>query len=215
MAIDDTDDGINTFFSYRVKTTFTRMLDDIILPTTITINMNFTVLEHQRIFEGVEKINYWFDNYIKNSIVFSAGNEVATKMLFSDGSPSLANLYVAFPYEPIETVLMYVFQAKCDALADGAFFVASMEMETSAEDNLKIAFVGDPLGELPSLKAFVPVDQYWFESPWWERDDISTFDVIPSGNEDFTKTPEWAKKIKFDNHTEPVVLHGDFKPTLV
>jgi hypothetical protein len=190
-----------------------RILEDTLIPTYWTVTAEIIGEKPLDSFEfqfGLEKIKFWFMNIINQSIIFSADNEFAFESLLDTSS----NWPVICPSTPTDDILALVWHAKCSALADGAFFIGNFKVKSDTANNLTYIYIGESAPNLPTATDWFAGPSY-FDKPWWERGDSSTFDLDPTPDADLSKTPECFFSLDFLKETlqnEPKLLAEVIRP---
>lgn len=140
-------------------------------------------------------------------------------MLLDDNStPRLQNPMMICPDEPTDNNLCVLLQSKLQALAAGAFAVGMIELSSDNSAGLVFTYVGDSEDILPSMSQWMS-GRTWFDRPWWERDDASTFDTLAADDADLTIKPLWAYDLGFVARDlmpqDAIILNGDFSPRII
>jgi hypothetical protein len=128
------------------------------------------------------------------------------------------------PFEPTDEHLAVLFQSKMTAFSKGTMEFGCVRIE-AADGGLVFTYVGDWRDDLPAMEDWFPTKPYYFETPWWQRDDASTLDVIAT-DADLSQSPSWAYSLEFiekairPNKTTPtqpeeVVIRGAFRPKII
>jgi hypothetical protein len=169
------------------------------------------------------KIKFWLETVVSRSVAFARSNSNAMNMLVDEhGTPKVVNHLMVTPFEPTDEHLAVLFQSKMGALSNGTIEFGSIRVE--AEDGgLVFTYVGDWHDDLPAMDDWFNVKPYYFEQPWWQRNDASTLDVI-APDADPAQPPAWAYKLDFIDHAirpkttdkpENVVIRGAFRPKII
>jgi len=169
------------------------------------------------------KIKFWFETVVARSIVFCRTNSTAMEMLLTDmGKPKVVNHLMVTPFEPTDEHLAVLFQSKMGAFAKGLIEFGCVRVEAE-EGGLVFTYVGDWRDDLPSMEKWFNVKPYYFDTPWWQRDDASTLDVIAE-NADLSSVPSWAYRLDFidaairpkiEKAPDNVVIRGVFRPKII
>lgn len=220
--MDDDDFGLaETFVHYSFSTTLCRLIGTIMLPSQMTINLGLELLtdDDDEISFALQKIAYWMENYVSRSIVVSCMNAQGFDVLLDENSaPRLDNKMMVTAQEPTDHHLMFIFQSKLNALADNAFIVTDIEIESSDAQGLRFTFMGSGEDQLPEMEEWIPGPN-WFDQPWWNRNDISMIDTVATEGTDLKVRPQWASTLDFLRETSDdqpaVVIPGDWEPRIV
>jgi hypothetical protein len=177
----------------------------------------------------VAKLKFWFDAVVARCICVARSDTVG-RTLFTDeaGQIKVNNNLMLTPFEPTDEHLAMIFQAKITALANYELMVGYVRINTIAEAGLVTTYLGNWMDDLPDMEAWFNVKPYFFDVPWWARNDISTIDMIPDGTVDFTLRPKWAITLDFidaamtPHHAEgalldmpDTIIRKNFRPTIV
>ena len=193
-----------------------RVMDKKMLMASWHISFDIILLDTEETFDlsyVVSKINYFFDMILDDSIVFSADNEWASKTL-----SECSNNFILTPGEPSDDLLTIVLYNKIQQLMGDNIELGYLEIGSSHSGGLTFIYSGDLDNTLPDVDEWIGT-KYYFEEPWWNRDDASTFDVKPTETDDLEKPPEFAYKLDF--LAEPVkkskakVVKPEFKPKVI
>ena len=162
----------------------------------------------------ITKVNYFFDVLLHNSILFSADNEWASTS-FSDCS----NNIVLTPGEPTDDLLTILLYNKLHKLVGNSIDIGYLEIKSNHSGGLSFIYTGELNETLPDIDEWIG-EKYYFDEPWWNRDDSSTFDSKPPKDADLSKPPEFAQKLDFlaepvKNKEKAKVVKPEFKPKVV
>jgi hypothetical protein len=220
---DDLSPEIYTHFVFSIKVV--RVMENIIVPSTLRFKMEFIPMEEAEdgdIDFAFTKMRYWLDNVINKSIVFSHDNTSALSMFIDEenGNVRIANILVLTPDEPNDQHLAALFQSKLQAIAGATMAFGPVEVKSDNQLGLQFTFVGDSSAVLPKMSEWVGERSY-FDKPWWERNDGSTLDILPTEDADLSDKPAWAFTFDFlEKHkkeTKPtgVIVRPEFRPKVI
>ena len=192
-----------------------------LMPTTDLEDLDFDIV--------IAKIKFWLDTIVCRSIAFCCRNQTAFDMLLADdGNPRLSNHLMITPEEPQDDHLAVLLQSKLTALAGGKMQFGCIRIESDSPSGLTFTYVGEWQEDLPGMSDWFSKKPYYFEEPWWCRDDISTLDIIAANEDDYSKRPFWAMRLDFiensirpekkDHDDAPVeesVVKGTFRPKVI
>lgn len=212
----------NILITFEHNVTFVRFIHDKILPTTIQIKstifpMVAEVIEND--FDmAISKAKFWLESIVSKCIIFSKNNLVASR-LFSEinNIPIPENLFMITPSEPTDEQIAMLFQAKLTALSGLKVGFAEFTIKSNNYNDLSFMFVGETVDVLPVHKEWVGERSY-FDKSWWDRNDASTFDIVPPEDADLSETPKWAYSLDFLNadlnRPDEAIIHG-FTPSII
>ena len=202
MFEDDTDEGnINVLIDFTQKVNLVRMAGNALMPTRLTIKAE--VLPSEDAVEldfdiAFAKIKFWFETVVVRTIAFGRNNTQALAMFTdAEGRPAVINPLMITPNEPTDEHLGAVFQAKMAALSGGLMEFGAIRVNSESATGLVWSYVGDWREDLPTMDKWFSTKPYYFDKPWWERDDASTLDMLAAGVTDMTKIPTWAMPLDF------------------
>lgn len=226
MSDDFDDDDMPDAFSwmsFKFKTL--RVIDNVLAAQMNTLKAEVHVKEscqEQDLSIALEKIHFFFDHIVSSAIMFSRDNEFALDMMFDDtGRQRTGNFPMILPEDPTEDFLALVFQSKLNALGGGKVWFSFVELSADTRENLTCGFAGHAHMYLPEMSQWVGPRAY-HEAPWWERNDGSTFDIIPGEDADLTKPPQFGYDISFiekqflkSNAEQAIIVRPEFKPRII
>jgi len=203
-------EGIKVINSHFIPTTWT-FNSEILMPTE-----NFDKGKFQYAFE---KCLFWLDNFFSDSIFFGKENTWAYNAFLLNGFP-IGNNVVITPDDPDDHLIAMLVQSKINAIADGGFILANMDVKASPGENMAFHYIGNAFNSLPDITTWVD-KKYPHKLPWWGRNDTSTYDIIY----DIDKIDEWPDfKSGFDlidqqfesllEKQSAKIIKKNFKPTL-
>lgn len=225
----DIEEEANVIIDFTHRVNLIRFRNDLIVPSRLKIRAEVFASETAQEIDfdiTFAKIKFWFETVVSKSVVFSRSNGTAMDMLLNEaGQPRLINHLMVTPYEPTDEHLAVLFQSKMSALSNGTVEFGGIRVEVE-EAGLVFTYIGDWRDDLPSMSDWFDVKPYYFEEPWWQRNDASTLDVI-APDADLTKLPSWAYKMDFIENAirprsnpkptaaEDVVIRGAFRPKVI
>ena len=212
-----------THFVFNVK--FTRVIENIIVPANVRFKMEFIPLDSsssEDIDKAFTKMKWWIDNIFAKSIAFCHDNTAALNMFIDEanGACKVGNVLVLTPEEPDDQHLAAIMQAKLQALCNDTMAFGPVEVRSDNQLGLQFSFVGDSKTVLPSMAEWVGERSY-FDRPWWDRDDGSTLDVMPTPDADLNEKPSWAfnfdflDKPKINPSATSRIVRPEFRPTVI
>ena len=226
MDIDHDDDDVNIIIDFSHKVSLVRFLGDTMVPARLKMRAEVFASETAQEIDfdiTFAKIKFWFETVVSRSVAFSRTNSTAMNMLVNElGKPRVVNHLMVTPFEPTDEHLAVLFQSKMGALSKHTIEFGGVRVE--AEDaGLVFTYIGDWREDLPTMDNWFAIKPYYFDSPWWQRDDASTLDVIAADAE-LDKPPNWAYRLDFIENAirpkpsekpETVVIRGAFRPKII
>jgi hypothetical protein len=222
---DDEDFGPEVFTHFVFSIKVVRVLEDLIIPSTLKFKMEFIPMDtadDTEIDLSFTKMRYWLDNVINKSVIFAHDNSTAITMFIDQqgADTRIGNILVLTPHEPTDQHIAALFQAKMQALAGGSMAFGPVEVSSDNQLGLVFTFVGDSSAVLPGIADWVG-ERSFFDKPWWDRDDGSTLDVMPPDDADLSVPPSWAfnfdflDKPKKESKAEGQIVRPDFRPKVI
>jgi hypothetical protein len=212
------EDESTLYIHYNFKFSMCRLLDDMLIPSTISVKAEVDIIDDALVTLAFRKIEYWLTNIVGASLAISAGNAVGFDLaLDSDNVPRLRNHLMITPDEPSDDHLCLLLQSKLQALAAGAFAVGTIELSSDTAEGLVFTYVGDCEEDLPDMEGWID-GPTWFDRPWWMRDDGTVFDTLAPEDADLSEKPNWAIDLGFlanDAPREAVIIKGNFRPQII
>lgn len=192
-----------------------RILNKEMFPVWLTITGDLigrSAIDSAEFRLSIAKFDFWFSNFVNNSIMFSSDNKWALEFMMEQSE----NMPLITPYEPTDDVLATLFTCKCNALAANALDVeyVSIEDERSC---LTYTFADDTMPDLPTMDHWIG-NRTFFTTPWWHRNDSSTFDILPADDDDLESPPECFFSLDFlkERFQGPAeIIRPTFKPEII
>lgn len=218
MDEDDLTPEVFSYFSFSVK--IVRVIEDIIVPSTLKFKMEFIPLETatgEEVDRAFAKMRYWIDNVVNRSVVFSHDNSNAIAMFIDDkgANSRVSNILMITPEEPDDQHMCAIFQSKLQALSGLSMAFGPVEVSGDNQIGLSFTFIGDSTSVLPDAKEWFQDTRTFFDKPWWERDDGSTLDVVPPEGADLSVKPAWAFSFDFLEPKGPRSSTADGKTNVI
>ena len=217
--MDDIEDT-TLYIHYTFTFSLCRLVENMLVPSTFKVKAEVDILDDSLVELAMRKINYWLDNIASGSIAVAANNAIGFQMLLDENStPRLQNPMMICPDEPTDNNLCVLLQSKLQALGAGAFAVGMIELTSDNAEGLVFTYVGDSEDLLPGMSEWI-AGPTWFDRPWWERDDASTFDTVAQEGADLSIKPVWAYDLaavvaRDMMPQEAIMLKADFQPRII
>jgi hypothetical protein len=206
---------------YKFSLPMTRIMGSYIISSKINFIIGYVLSEEHEmddIIMGWTRIEEWLED-MTHAMVFSSENDSAMGAVYDleDNCLRFSNPIMLLPTDPGEDVLGFVIQAKFNALADGAISFDYMTISPDEANGVEIEIIGNGNLLLPSLEDWMGEGNY-FDEPWWNRNDATSFDTPTTSPDDKKTKPEWASDYEhLKNKPAPsgVIIQGRFKPKLI
>lgn len=216
---------LEIFVTYSFDVSIVRLIGNVFLPTTFSVNSAIEKgsddAEEGEIEAALNRCKHWFDHVVSKCIAFDCENEVAYQMLIDDdGCNRSQNLFFLTPGEPSDEMVATLFQAKMNALGQGAIHVGSIDVKSDNLPGLSFTLHGNHEATLPQTMDDWVGEETFFDTPWWNRADASTLDIIPPAGTDLTEKPSWAYSLDFIGRPSRTTIAGNadvkgFSPTVI
>jgi hypothetical protein len=172
--------------TYEKSLSVIRLIETNFTPDTLKIQVNFGAIvgtDHEMVRKRLKAINTWIEEYLDQSIIYNAFTDVNTEMI-----EDLDNHVVLCPDEPYDYLLGMLIYSKILAFVGTDIEVNSV-IFSSQHHGFSQVISGDLNNILPNMKDWVGARAF-HSTPWWNRTDSSTFDIIPEPHEDIRNGPE-------------------------
>jgi hypothetical protein len=223
---DETDDN-TLIIDFEYDTKLIRIVNNSFVTSNIKIRAELIPLmeqpDHDEFDISLSKCKFWLDMVFSKCIVFYRDNTQAKEIMFDEnGTNRCSNYIMLTPSEPSDDHIACLLQSKLSAIGATQFAFGSIRIMSDSANGLIFRFIGDAADNLPSVREWIGERSY-FEQPWWNRDDISTLDVIPSEDADLSEKPSWASNFDFLTNAmrgtslspKDVIVRPDFKPKVI
>lgn len=171
---------------------------------------------------AVTKFNFFIDEILSDAIFISMYDDWATEHIIKEGELTLNNNIIACPFVPTDDKIAILIQSKLSALGKGYVIVNNLTIETDNPSGMYFTHIGQPSLVLPTMEEWIGTHSY-FDKPWWERDDGSTYDLTPEPDADLSQTPPYAYSLDFlaktfnynGNDAHNKVIRPNFRPVII
>jgi len=212
-----------TWLNFKFKTI--RIVENVFTAHTTSLKVEVlmdTTTSERDINIVIEKIHFWFDHIVSNSILFNRDNEFALQVLFDeDGASKTDNFAMVFPEEPTDDVLARAMHSKLNAFGGDKVGFGMIELQSDTRELLTCSYTGYGEYELPPIEEWVG-DRSYHSKPWWARDDGDTLDVIPDPDADLTQVPCLGIDMSFieqryrrSGDDTAIIIKPAFKPEVI
>jgi hypothetical protein len=235
---DDEDEGVNVLIDYTHTVSIVRMLGNAIIPARLTIKAQVLPSDQADPLDfdvTFAKVKFWFETVVARAVIFGRENKPALEMFTDEtGRSRVVNYLMITPSEPTDEHLGALFQSKMSALSGGMMEIGVVRVNSESQTGLVWSYVGDWQQDLPTMENWFSTKPYYFDKPWWARDDSSTIDMIAEGVTEFSQIPSWAFTLDFierairpkpgEDGSEPesaseslenIVIRGTFRPKVI
>ncbi len=212
----------NTLITFEHTVSFIRIVGDTLLPSNVKIRADIypcsESVDEDDFDLALSKVKFWLETIVSRCIVFSKHNSIAFKLLLDEEGKTICNNQLMLaPSEPTDDQLAILFQAKLSALSTDIMTFNDTQITSSNTSDLTFTFVGDAIESLPTNEEWIGERSY-FDEPWWNRDDSSTLDIVPTVDADLKEKPSWAYSLDFLSQAfkknDTPIIQG-FKPKVI
>lgn len=123
--------------------------------------------------DAYQKLKFWIDNVLPDSIVVSGENEVDMSLA---ALPD--NNIIVLPGAPTNDVLVRVIHSKLTSLSDGHIIIGKISLGSSDTDVVQCYSLGPAGYELPETTDYYFSQDTIHAVPWWSRTDGFTFEMV-------------------------------------
>lgn len=199
------DDEVNELYlNYKIEFKATRIMDNVLYPTFYTLSSDVWFnMDHLDVTERdyqlnltLIKIDFFFKNIVDNSVMYGALNNWADEFFLKNNEIQAGNVLIKCPLEPSDDHLAMLLQCKMNALSKNNLMFGGVTITSNNSRNLSFTFVGDGDLNLPDMDEWIG-ERTYFDKPWWNRDDSSTIDIIPTEDDDLAQLPSFAFDLDF------------------
>lgn len=211
-------------FIYNTIFRGTRFIDNMMFATNWSLEAELHVIEDidsEYFNYYLDKINFFIDEIIQNSIFIDLENDNLPLFFDIENAATLNNNVVLLPDDATDMAILYVLQKKLFSLSNGKIYPTTMILKSDNDKKCNYKFTGHI--EDTELAPDWINDHSWLKTMWWNRNDISTFDLwgeeIDSDlRATFTKNLDDLLKsqiVSEQENTTADIIRVDFKPKLV
>lgn len=210
--------------SYRNFFRAIKVIDDLFLPCDIKISCDLSFLidvkNDKECNEKIFKLNWFFGNVLNNSIIIDSNNNNFLNNILVNSK----NDVIMTPNSTTDNIICVLLYNKMNAILNDTFCINTIDIETDVSEGLAYQYIGNLDGILPdSSEWFSEERKYWFNKPWWKRDDATTIDIPMSDKDDINVMPEWFTDFSFVNDLQNPneseeknkVIKPNFKPQVI
>lgn len=152
-----------------------------IQPTELEIMADFYVdaeseKKESDIVRTTNRINFFFDTILQNSIWLSKENDLFIKTFFPDGcAKTIPNCIILLPRDPSDDIISMILTAKINSISENCG-ISEIKITSSGGFLSTFLFSGNPFCILPSAEEWFGVANG--KEPWWCRKDFTTWDCL-------------------------------------
>jgi hypothetical protein len=187
---------------------------DVMPASELSINSN-------EICGAFAKMKYWVEEIVNGSLMFAHSNKWAVNQFFGEHQKELvANNIVLLPGPVSDDLIAKILHAKLTALSNNSLIVGPIELCSADGLGISIFYTGEN-SDLPPIEQWVGKRSF-FDKPWWDRDDSSTLDIVPSAADNIAVKPHFAESLDFlvtpprkKRRKKADVIRHNFRPNII
>ncbi len=228
--MDDEEEISEVYIHFKAKFKASRIIEQYLFSNEYEIRTDILLETENLTDENIEyqtnlsiaKFNFFIDEVITDSIFMSMYDEWAVNNFIKENGLVFNNNLVACPFTPIDDRIAVLLQAKFSALGKGFVTINNLTIESDNPTRLYFTHIGKTSNTLPTMEEWIGKHSY-FDKPWWDRDDASTYDLTPHPDSDLTQTPPYAYSLDFlsktfiidDNEIPNKIIKPNFRPVII
>jgi hypothetical protein len=165
------------------------------------------------------KIKFFVESVIHQSVFTWPGAKI--------NMTNITNKVVMLPHPPANDVIAMALHSKLNAIVSDYIEVISVKVGSKVRDPIISYTHADTVyPALPELKDWVKSDDYYYDAPWWGRNDTDTQDFEVNSETDLTNLPKSDTilddlekavlgDLKIEKEGGEIVEISDWKPEII
>jgi hypothetical protein len=165
------------------------------------------------------KIKFFIESVIHQSVFTWPGAKI--------NMTNIDNKIVMLPHPPANDVIAMALHSKLNAIVSEYIEVVSVKVGSKVRDPIISYTHADSIYPvLPELKEWVQSEKYYYDAPWWGRNDTDTEDYEITAETDLTKLPKsdtilddlekaMLGDLKIEKDGGEIVEISDWKPEII
>jgi hypothetical protein len=165
------------------------------------------------------KIKFFIESVIHQSVFTWPGAKI--------NMTNIDNKIVMLPHPPANDVMAMALHSKLNAIVSEYIEVVSVKVGSKVRDPIISYTHADSIYPvLPELKEWVQSEEYYYDAPWWGRNDTDTEDYEITAETDLTKLPKsdtilddlekaMLGDLKIEKDGGEIVEISDWKPEII
>ena len=165
------------------------------------------------------KIKFFIESVIHQSVFTWPGAKI--------NMTNIDNKIVMLPHPPANDVIAMALHSKLNAIVSEYIEVVSVKVGSKVRDPIISYTHADSIYPvLPELKEWVQSEEYYYDAPWWGRNDTDTEDYEITAETDLTKLPKsdtilddlekaMLGDLKIEKEGGEIVEISDWKPEII
>lgn len=178
--------------TYTTEFSGIRVMDRNILPTTWKLTSEVSFYDDDQstddsVSNTFMKLDTFFANIVNMSVMYNLDNKWANKAF----AHHVFNNIITTPLEPADEILAPLFQSKMNVIALPGVYFETVKLKSDTSAGLTFTFCGNGEEYFPSVTEWLGDKPYYFEHPWWLRDDATTRDARVRTKDKVNQLPPW------------------------
>ena len=211
-----------SFSTYKAEFSATLIQVDAMLLSDIfevEVEFGWLTTDYAKSNAAFLKIKFFIESVIHQSVFTWPGAKI--------NMANIDNKVVMLPHPPANDVIAMVLHSKLNAIVNEHIEVIKVTVGSKVRDPVISYTHADTVYPvLPKLKDWVKSDDYYYDAPWWGRNDTDTEDYEVNSETDLTKPPgsdtildDLEKAVlgglKIEKEGGEVVEISDWKPEII
>jgi hypothetical protein len=211
-----------SFSTYKAEFSATLIQVDAMLLSDIfevEVEFGWLTTDYAKSNAAFLKIKFFIESVIHQSVFTWPGAKI--------NMTNIDNKVVMLPHPPANDVIAMALHSKLNAIVSEFIDIVSVKVGSKVRDPIISYTHADIVYPvLPKLKDWVKSDDYYYDAPWWGRNDSDTEDYEVNSDTDLTKLPKSDTilddlekavlgDLKIEKEGGEIVEISDWKPEII
>jgi hypothetical protein len=211
-----------SFSTYKAEFSATLIQTDAILLSDIfevEVEFGWLTDDYAKSNAAFLKIKFFIESVIHQSVLTHPSAKI--------NMTNIDNKVVMLPHAPANDVIAMALHSKLNAIVSEYIEIVSVKVGSKVRDPVISYTHADSIyPALPDLKDWVKSDDYYYDAPWWGRNDSDTEDYEITAETDLTKLPESDTilddlekavlgELRMEKEGGEIVEISDWKPEII
>jgi len=211
-----------SFSTYKAEFSATLIQVDAMLLSDIfevEVEFGWLTTDYAKSNAAFLKIKFFIESVIHQCVLTHPGAKI--------NMANITNKVVMLPHPPANDVIAMVLHSKLNAIVSEYIEIIKVTVGSKVRDPvISYTHAETVYPVLPELKDWVKSDDYYYDSPWWGRNDTDTQDFEVNSETDLTNPPESDTilddlekavlgGLKMEKEGGEVVEISDWKPEII
>tara|TARA_B110001454_G_scaffold212987_1_gene230484 strand:- start:474 stop:1136 length:663 start_codon:yes stop_codon:yes gene_type:complete len=211
-----------SFSTYKAEFSATLIQVDAMLLSDIfevEVEFGWLTTDYAKSNAAFLKIKFFIESVIHQSVFTWPGAKI--------NMTNIDNKVVMLPHPPANDVIAMALHSKLNAIVNEYIEVVSVKVGSKVRDPIISYTHADSIYPvLPKLKDWVKSEDYYYDAPWWGRNDTDTQDFEVNSETDLTKVPKsdtilddlekaMLGDLKIEKEGGEIVEISDWKPEII